>query len=59
MREKPLSYEEFVAIYSKVPRLCVDLVVRTDEGVLMTLRAENGYEDSGIYPEERFITERS
>lgn len=34
----PISYEEFKAIYSKVPRLCVDLIIHTDQGYLMTLR---------------------
>ncbi len=35
---KPLTFEDFVAIYSKVPRLCIDLVVKTGEGVLLTKR---------------------
>ena len=41
MRQSPsrLSYEEFKSIYSKVPRLCVDLVVRSPEGVLLIERA--------------------
>jgi len=36
--KKPLSYEDFVAIYSKVPRLNVELLVLTDQGVLLTHR---------------------
>ncbi len=35
---KPLTFAEFKAIYSKVPRLCVDLVITSPEGVLLTLR---------------------
>ncbi len=36
--KKPLSYEEFKSIYSKVPRLCVDLVIKTPEGIVLSLR---------------------
>ncbi len=39
MKDKPFSYEEFKSIYSKVPRLCVDLIVQTEEGILLTKRA--------------------
>lgn len=35
---KYLPAEEFKSIYSRVPRLCVDLVVDTDDGVLLTKR---------------------
>ncbi len=38
MDRKPLSSEEFKAIYSKVPRLCVDLIIRTEKGIVLTLR---------------------
>lgn len=34
----PLTREEFETIYSKVPRLCVDVVVQTPEGVALTQR---------------------
>ncbi len=33
-----LPYEDYLRIYSQVPRLCVDLVVRTDDGVLLARR---------------------
>lgn len=36
--KRPFSSEEFEEIYSKVPRLCVDLVVKTPEGVVLSLR---------------------
>ena len=34
-----LNGEEFKEIYSKVPRLCVELVIENKDGVLMTKRA--------------------
>lgn len=37
--KKPLSDEDFVAIYSRVPRLNVELIVRTGQGILLTKRA--------------------
>lgn len=33
-----LPYETYKSIYSKVPRLCVDLVIKSPQGVLLTLR---------------------
>lgn len=33
-----LSADEFRSIYSKVPRLTVEIVLRSDDGVLLTLR---------------------
>lgn len=33
-----LSDEEFFAIYNKVPRLNVDLLIRSDKGILLSLR---------------------
>ena len=35
---KKLPYKEFLSIYRKVPRLCVDLVVKNKNGVLLTKR---------------------
>lgn len=42
-RKYPLTPEEFKAVYSKVPRLCVDLIVETERGILLTLREKNGF----------------
>ncbi|MDO8488401.1 MAG: NUDIX domain-containing protein [bacterium] len=42
-RQLPFSFTEFKAIYSKVPRLCVDLIIRNKLGILLTLRVKNGY----------------
>jgi ADP-ribose pyrophosphatase YjhB (NUDIX family) len=36
---KPFSYAEFRKIYSKVPRLSVDVVVYGPQGILLTLRS--------------------
>lgn len=38
MKVKKLPYKEFKHIYSKVPRLCVDLIVKNKRGVLLTKR---------------------
>lgn len=35
---KRLPRKEFVYIYSKVPRLCVDIIVKNDEGVVLSKR---------------------
>lgn len=38
MSIKRLPFEEFKTIYSKVPRLCVDIVVKKDDGIILSLR---------------------
>ncbi len=38
MKPKRLPFEEFTSIYSKVPRLCVDLMVQKDSGILLIKR---------------------
>ena len=37
--KRPFTSEEFKTIYSKVPRLCVDLVIKTRKGIILTLRS--------------------
>lgn len=37
-KDYPLTLEEFHEIYSKVPRLCVEVVIKSDKGVLLSLR---------------------
>ncbi|OGM26618.1 hypothetical protein A3D00_01210 [Candidatus Woesebacteria bacterium RIFCSPHIGHO2_02_FULL_38_9] len=49
-RKQPLTYDEFKVIYSKVPRLCVDLVIKNNKEVLLTLRQKNGYEGQWHLP---------
>ncbi|MEK7217571.1 MAG: NUDIX domain-containing protein [Patescibacteria group bacterium] len=34
----PFTIKEFRAIYSKVPRLCVELIIKDSNGILLTLR---------------------
>lgn len=41
--KKPFSPEEFKAIFSKVPRLCVELVIKTPEGIVLSLRSLPDY----------------
>jgi len=36
---KKLSLEEFISFYSRVPRLCVDLIIKTDKGIILTKRS--------------------
>lgn len=43
MSNQPLTSEEFKDIYSKVPRLCVDVIIKTEEGILLTLRNEESW----------------
>jgi ADP-ribose pyrophosphatase YjhB (NUDIX family) len=38
MNSKPFTAEEFKEIYSKVSRLCVDPIVRTPRGIILSLR---------------------
>ena len=36
--KRPFSPEEFKEIYSKVPRVCIDLVIKTPKGIPLLLR---------------------
>jgi len=38
MSTQPLTYEEFSSVYSRVPRLTVEILIKTVEGTLLTLR---------------------
>jgi len=48
--KKPLSFKEFVYIYSRVPRLGVDLLVQKDNGVVFTKRSINPYKGVWHFP---------
>lgn len=37
-KQKKLSYKEWLKIFSKVPRICVDLVIKSEKGVILTKR---------------------
>lgn len=39
MARKPLTKQDFDWIYSKVPRLCVEVVVQTAKGIVLTMRS--------------------
>lgn len=50
VRKQRFPLEEFKSIYSRVPRLCVDLIIKTDKGLLLTLREQNGWEGQWHFP---------
>ena len=50
MEDKPLSRELFDKIYSKVPRLCVDLIIKNNDGILLTKRAISPYFGEWHFP---------
>lgn len=50
MRKRPFTYEEFKSIYSRVPRLTVDLIIKSGESVLLTLRESDGWEGQWHFP---------
>jgi ADP-ribose pyrophosphatase YjhB (NUDIX family) len=37
-RKQPLTYEEFKSIYSKVPRLCVDLIIQNENKEILLIK---------------------
>lgn len=39
MNKKPFSLDEFKYIYSRVPRLCVEVIIKTDEGIVLSKRS--------------------
>lgn len=49
-RKQPFSYDEFKSIYTRVPRLCVDLVIQSKDGILLTLRKRDGWEGLWHFP---------
>jgi len=50
MKNQPFSYKEFKSIYSKVPRLAIELAVKTKDGVILTLRNKHGWENKWHIP---------
>lgn len=48
--EYPLTSEEFRTIYSKVPRLTVEIIVKSEKGILLTLRDIEPYKDMWHLP---------
>lgn len=43
MAKYPLTYEKYKEIYSLVPRLTVELIIQSDEGILLTKRSIDPY----------------
>ena len=48
--DHPFSPAEFKEIFSRVPRLCVDLVIRTPQGVILTLRTLPTWHNQWHFP---------
>lgn len=46
MKAKPLTPREYKAIYSKVPRLTVEVIVKTHEGVVLTVYYKETLEEA-------------
>ncbi len=49
-RKLPFTFEQFKNIYSQVPRLAVDLIIKNDKELLLTLRTKNGYVNTWHLP---------
>lgn len=50
-RKHPFTYEEFKSIYSKVPRVTVDLIIKnSNQETLLTLRQSDGWENQWHLP---------
>ena len=50
MEKNRLSDKEFDYVFSKVPRICVDLVIKTEKGILLTKRAIDPYKGQWHIP---------
>lgn len=48
--KRPLSFEEFAYIYSRVPRLGVDLIVKNDKGIIFVKRKIDPYKGMWHFP---------
>ena len=49
MAEK-IPFEEFQRIYSRVPRICVDLLIETERGFLLSKRTISPWEGAWHFP---------
>lgn len=47
---KRLTFKQFKGIYSRVPRLCVDVIVETPRGIVLTLRDIEPWKDQWHIP---------
>lgn len=48
--ERPLTIEEFRSIYSRVNRLNVEVIIPTEDGILLTLRSIEPYLGEWYFP---------
>lgn len=46
----PLSNAEFKQIYSKVPRLCIDLIIKNDDKILLSKRKLQSWQNQWHLP---------
>lgn len=46
----PLSSVAFKEIYSRVPRLCIEVVIQNEKGVLLTLRKHQAFNGKWHFP---------
>lgn len=44
MGSKSIPFDEYKAIYSRVPRLTVDVIIRSQDGIIFLLRKNDGWE---------------
>ncbi len=50
MKPKRLPYKKFLEIYSKVPRLCIELIIKTKDGVVLSKRDIVPYKGMWHFP---------
>lgn len=50
MSDHPLTHEEYTAIYKRVPRLSVELVIRSSSGILLAKRAIEPFVGNWHFP---------
>lgn len=50
MRSYPLTEAEFKTIYSQVTRLTVELLIKTNEGIVLVQRGDHGWKDMWHIP---------
>jgi ADP-ribose pyrophosphatase YjhB (NUDIX family) len=49
-KNKPFTSEEFKELYSKVPRVTVDLIIKTPKGIVLTLRTHYAWHNQWHFP---------
>ncbi len=49
-KKYPFTFEEFKTIYSQVPRITVDLIIQSEQGILLTLRDINPHKGEWHLP---------